>query len=144
MADGTSISTIIVTLRNAQNQTVGAGLTVQINVSGSENNLQISNPQTDAGGQVVATLSSPFAENKVVTVIVKGLELELSSHPTIVFQIIYQTPDKIAIVSGNDQTVVVNQVSQPLIVRILDTNLQPIFNYNVTFVKTIGEGSFDG
>ncbi|MBN1559030.1 Ig-like domain-containing protein [candidate division KSB1 bacterium] len=144
MADGTSRSDIVVTLRNAQNQTVGAGLTVQINVSGSENNLQVPNPETDAGGQVFATLTSPLAENKVVTVIVKGLELELSNHPTIVFQAIYQVPDRIVIVAGNDQTVVVNQASQPLTVRILDTNSQPIFNYTVTFAKTLGEGSFDG
>ena len=143
-ANASSTSTIHITLRNSQNQSVGTGFTVDIRVTGSGNTLNVQNPVTDSNGQVVATLSSFIAEVKTITVIVKGLELELTQHPTVEFQSIDQKPDRIEIMSDQSQNVVVNQTSQPLIVRILDTQSLPIANYDVSFVLTSGEGAIDG
>ncbi|MBN1480095.1 Ig-like domain-containing protein [candidate division KSB1 bacterium] len=143
-ANGTSTSTIQVTLRDTQNRTVGAGLTIQLSVSGSQNNLQITDPETDANGQVVATLSSSVAEQKTVTAIVKGLELELQDHPVIDFLASNQIADKIYIVSGDSQDVRVMSPSEPLVVQIMDKESRPVANHVVTFIRIAGEGSFQG
>ncbi|MBN1464310.1 Ig-like domain-containing protein [candidate division KSB1 bacterium] len=142
-ANGTSTALILVTVRDSQEQVV-TGVTVEITVSGSGNDLQVQNDKTDANGQVVATLSSTVAEHKVVTVLIRGVNLELQSHPTIEFESFNQTPDKIVLVSGENQNVVVMQPSQPLVVKIIDTETRPVPNYDVSFSVTSGSGSLDG
>lgn len=143
-ANGMSTSTIQVTLRDAQNRSVGAGLTVELFVSGSQNTLHPADPKTDANGQVTATLSSSFAEQKTVTVIVKGLDLELRDHPVIDFYQSSQKADKIYIVSGDSQLVKVMSTSMPLVVKIVDEESRPVAHHSVTFVKMAGEGSLQG
>lgn len=145
LADGVSTSDILVTLRDSQGATVGAGVSVEITVSGSDNTLSLSSPTTDASGRVRAYLSSIQPEIKTLTVTVLGLDLQLNDRPQVEFTSATQTPDRLLLISGDGQNAVVNQpVPEPLVVKVVDTAGQPVPNFDVEFVVTSGDASFGG
>ena len=142
-ADGTSTSEIVITLRDEQNQTVGAGLTVALDISGAGNQLEMASDKTDAGGQVRALLSSTVGENKTIVARVLGLNLELTQQPTVEFQTTHTAAAKIKILSGNGGSAAVTK-TLPLVVKVTDEMDRPVPNHNVTFIRLSGDGHFDG
>ena len=142
-ADGVAKSDIVVALRNSQNQPVGAGLTVALDVSGSDNQLDMPTDKTDADGRVYAGLSSLVGETKTVTARVLGLNLQLAQQPAVEFQTTHTQAVKIIKNAGDGQSAPVTQ-SLALSVNVLDSLNRPVPNHTVSFIRIAGEGSFSG
>ncbi len=92
VADGVDLSTITVTVRDA-NSNVVSGQTVQIASNGSNNTLVQPGGPTDGAGQATATIATTTAEVKTITVTVNpgGTPVVLTTLPTVAFA--SPTPD---------------------------------------------------
>ena len=82
-ADGMSTSNIEVSLRDGFGATIGAGLTVHVQVSGSGNLLATADTLTDASGRVYYTLASTMPEHKILRAWIAGLNLFLSGYAVV-------------------------------------------------------------
>ncbi len=144
-ADGEDRSEVTVTLRNSQNQPAGPGYTVQISVSGSDNQVTYVNEKSDDQSVVRAYVTSTTPGSKTVTAKVLGANVTASSQPVIEFLNAQQVPDRLILLSGNGQSGVVNQpLAQPFVIKAVDIAGLPMRRYDVTFTVTAGDGHFDG
>jgi len=86
VADGATLSTISVTVRDANGNAV-AGQSVQLAASGTNNTLVQPVAATDALGVASGTLASTRAETKTVTVVINpgASQVVLASTPTVAF-----------------------------------------------------------
>ncbi len=140
LADGVSSSQITVSLVDPSQQPAGAGFTVQISVTGTQNTLMVSDTLTDAQGRITATLSSTKAERKIINAWVKGLNVSLAA-AEVIFEKVYIPADSLALIEGGDQRGVVNQVlAKPIIVKVLSKSQEPIADYDLQFKIIEGKG----
>ncbi|MDZ7722814.1 MAG: Ig-like domain-containing protein [candidate division KSB1 bacterium] len=144
LADGQDISTVVVTLRNSQNNPVGSGYKVRLSVSGSGNSLVWQNQITDTNGQAKAYLSSTRAETKSLAATVSGPDINLAQQATVTFEPETVEPNSLMYVSGNQQTVAAGTLAEPLSVRVVNPNGNPVANQQVTFTSISGGGTFSG
>lgn len=138
-ADGSSKSTIIVTLMDNYNNKI-SGKALAFFTTGSGNIPTPFTQLTNSNGQATAYLASTKAEEKIITVknISDGVDLLDSARVTF-------TPlgaHAIGYVSGTNQTRNHGTaLKDPIKARVTDVNGNPIANYNVTFEAYLGGGS---
>lgn len=142
VADGVDVSSVVVSLRNAEGESVGAGLTVGLSVSGTANSVAMADTLTNKLGQVSASLRSTAAEQKTIRATVKGLDLQLAE-TTVEFLQPPQTASSLIAVSGNGQIGTAGQnLVEPLVVRVLDAMGLPMAGATVFFTVISGGGDF--
>ena len=145
IADGKDSCEIVVSLKNNNGTAVGAGLSVQLNVSGTENRIVMNDTLTNDQGRVIAYLSSTRAETKVIRALVKGLDLLLADSAVVIFNEPPAVPDSLVYVSGDKQSGTVGQpLPSPFVVQVLDQYGNPLPDQSVTFSIVKGKGSFAG
>lgn len=144
LADGQDISTVIVTLRNSQNNPVGSGYKVRLSVSGNGNSLVWQNQMTNNNGQAKAFLTSTSAETKFLAATVLGPDINLAQQATVIFEPETVEPHSLVYVSGNQQTVAAGTLADPLTVRVVNPTGNPVANQQVTFTSISGGGTFAG
>lgn len=145
LADGVERSEVVITLRNSSNQLLGAGYSVELSATGTDNQITYANQKTDANSVARGYLASATPEQKTVSAKVLGLNLTLSAQPIVEFQPANQTPDKMLLISGNAQVGTVGKpLGEPFVIKVLDIAGRPMRNFDVQFVVITGEGTFDG
>ncbi len=138
-ADGTSKSTITVTLMDNYNNKI-AGKALAFFTTGSGNIPTPFTELTNSNGQATASLASTRAEEKIITIrnISDGIDLLDSARVTF-------TPlgaHAIGYVAGTNQSRNFGTaLKDPLKARVTDRNGNPIANYDVYFEAYIGGGS---
>ncbi len=119
---------------------------VTVNFSVDAGNGRIISPTaviTDSNGIAAATyvLGSTRVENRI-----RATSSGLRNSPIIfVANALNQAARKLVAVSGNNQTgVILQDLPQPLVVRVTDQNDRPVFNSSVNFTVTFGSGQVNG
>ena len=133
-ADGTSVSTITVTVRDSAGNPV-EGATITLAATGASNTLVQPQTVTDAGGLATGTVASTRAETKTVTATVGGT-LVLSAQPTVMF-IAGPVDDAYSDVAVTPAMVTADGVSTSTItVTLRDANSNPIIGATVMLAAT--------
>ena len=137
-ADGTTQSTIVVTLKDNHGNPI-AGKALSLIVSGSNNNITPFTALTDANGQSVAYLASTRAEMKTLTIIDMSDGITLDNTAQVQF-----TPlaaSSISYVSGTNQTSNYGTACKnPIKARVTDVHGNVIAHYPVFFEAYVGGG----
>ena len=128
-------SNIIITLKNYSNNPI-SGKDVIISATGSNNTITQPSVSTDSEGQVTGTISSTKAETKTITVTDTTDSIELSSHPTIVFNP-GLTSQSISTATASPSNLQIGEEST-ITVNLKDIYSNPISGHTVTLSSNRG------
>ncbi|MDW7679057.1 MAG: Ig-like domain-containing protein [bacterium] len=138
-ADGSSQSTILVTLKDDYNNRI-QGKALSMLVSGSNNSITPFTSLTDANGQATAYLASTRAEVKIIQIIdiTDGITLQDTTR----VRFLPLAASSISYVSGTNQISNYGTACQnPIRARVSDIHGNVIPNYPVYFEAYVGGGS---
>ncbi len=132
-ADGTSFSTLTVTLRDAAGLPV-SGVTVRLNASGRANLLTQPSVPTDANGETTATLGSTAIETKTVSIAEPALFAAVQASVAFVAGAPSATESTI---SAMPETVAANgAAAAAVLITIRDAGGNPLSGVTVSFAST--------
>ena len=136
VADGSAISTITVTVRDAFDNPIAAA-PVTLSASGSNNTLSAP-AATNSAGVTTATLKSTKAESKTITA--KSGATTFTAAPTVAF--VAGAAVKIQLVTGSPQSGTAGEaLPNPFVAEVSDAKDNPVAGVSVQFVVTAGGGT---
>ncbi|MDZ7723575.1 MAG: FG-GAP-like repeat-containing protein [candidate division KSB1 bacterium] len=143
IADGNDHTELLVALKNDSGVALSS-YPITIKVSGSQNQLHISDSLTDEQGLVHAQLSSTTTERKMITARIDKPGIAVPDTEFVTF--ISSPLDSFFLVKingDNQQDTVQHRLPKPLSVQVINANQEPIPGQPVVFYRVKGNGHFD-